>query len=89
MTENRSDDSFDLYDLRVEVVAPPDAKIQCSAKLGDSFELRGEMLLAMNRPREAHDAFARSLALQPNRLLSVQGLAAAARAMTTTGHSGE
>jgi tetratricopeptide (TPR) repeat protein len=54
-----------------------------------TWELRGEMLLAMNRPREAHDAFARSLALQPNRLLSVQGLAAAERAMTTTGHSGE
>ena len=38
------DDSFEIHDLRVEVVAPPDARIFCSAKAGDSFELRGEML---------------------------------------------
>lgn len=38
------DDSFELHDLRVEVVGPPDARIFCNAKLGDSFELRGEML---------------------------------------------
>lgn len=37
-------ESFELYDLRVEVVAPPGAKIYCNAKVGDSFELRGEML---------------------------------------------
>jgi uncharacterized repeat protein (TIGR04076 family) len=35
---------FDLYDLRVEVVAPPDKVIYCGAKLGDFFELHGEML---------------------------------------------
>jgi uncharacterized repeat protein (TIGR04076 family) len=35
---------FELYDLRVEVVGPSDAKIFCGAKLGDYFELRGEML---------------------------------------------
>ena len=39
-----NDDSFELYDLRVEVVAPPGAKLFCSAKPGDHFELRGEML---------------------------------------------
>jgi uncharacterized repeat protein (TIGR04076 family) len=38
------DDSFELYDLRVEVVAPPGAKLWCSAKVGDWFELRGENL---------------------------------------------
>jgi uncharacterized repeat protein (TIGR04076 family) len=38
------DDGFDLYDLRVEVVGPPDAKIHCGARLGDHFELHGEML---------------------------------------------
>ena len=38
------DDAFELHDLRVEVVGPPDARIFCGAKLGDSFELRGEML---------------------------------------------
>lgn len=37
-------DSFELYDLRVEVVAPEGAKIWCGAKVGDYFELRGEML---------------------------------------------
>jgi uncharacterized repeat protein (TIGR04076 family) len=36
---------FELYDLRVEVVGPPDGKIYCGAKLGDSFELHGEMLI--------------------------------------------
>ena len=40
-----SDDSFELYDLRVEVVAPPGAKIWCNAKVGDYFELHGEVLL--------------------------------------------
>jgi uncharacterized repeat protein (TIGR04076 family) len=38
-----SDDRFELYDLRVEVVAPEGAKIYCG-KTGDHFELRGEML---------------------------------------------
>jgi predicted Zn-dependent protease len=48
-----------------------------------TWELRGEMLLAMNRPDEAKQAFARSLALQPNRWLSVEGLAAADQALAT------
>ena len=38
------DDTFELYDLRVEVVAPPGAKLYCGAAIGDHFELRGEML---------------------------------------------
>jgi len=36
--------SFELYDLRVEVVGPPDGAIYCGARLGDYFELHGEML---------------------------------------------
>ena len=39
-----ADDSFELYDLRVEVVAPPGSTIQCHAKPGDWFEVRGELL---------------------------------------------
>jgi uncharacterized repeat protein (TIGR04076 family) len=39
-----SDDSFELYDLKVEVVAPEGARLWCSAKVGDHFELRGENL---------------------------------------------
>lgn len=39
-----TDDSFELYDLRVEVVAPPGATVYCGARPGDYFELRGEML---------------------------------------------
>jgi len=39
-----TDDSFELYDLRVEVVAPPGGAVYCGAKPGDWFELRGEML---------------------------------------------
>jgi uncharacterized repeat protein (TIGR04076 family) len=35
---------FELWDLRVEVVGPDDAPIYCGAKLGDYFELHGEML---------------------------------------------
>jgi uncharacterized repeat protein (TIGR04076 family) len=35
---------FELFDLRVDVVAPPGATIYCGAKPGDYFELRGEML---------------------------------------------
>lgn len=37
-------DGFDLWDLKVEVVAPEGAKIWCGANVGDYFELRGEML---------------------------------------------
>jgi len=36
--------SFELYDLKVEVVAPPGAKIWCGARPGDYFILQGEML---------------------------------------------
>lgn len=39
-----TDDTFELYDLRVEVVCPPGARILCGAKPGDHFVLRGEML---------------------------------------------
>jgi uncharacterized repeat protein (TIGR04076 family) len=35
---------FELYDLRVEVVGPSDRPIYCGARLGDYFELHGEML---------------------------------------------
>jgi uncharacterized repeat protein (TIGR04076 family) len=35
---------FELYDLRVEVVGPPDKPIYCGAHLGDYFDLHGEML---------------------------------------------
>jgi uncharacterized repeat protein (TIGR04076 family) len=37
-------DEFDLFDLRVEVVVPEGKKVQCNAKEGDWFEVRGEML---------------------------------------------
>ena len=38
------DDSFELYDLRVEAVIPEGKPIYCGAKAGDYFELKGEML---------------------------------------------
>jgi uncharacterized repeat protein (TIGR04076 family) len=38
------DDAFELWDLKVEVVAPPGARLWCGAQPGDHFELRGEML---------------------------------------------
>jgi uncharacterized repeat protein (TIGR04076 family) len=39
-----NDDSFELYDLRVEVTAPEGGAIHCGAKSGDYFEMRGEMI---------------------------------------------
>ncbi len=36
-------DNFELYDLRVEIIAPPGARIYCG-NVGDWFELRGEQL---------------------------------------------
>ncbi|KAI0264031.1 hypothetical protein BC834DRAFT_826957 [Gloeopeniophorella convolvens] len=38
------DDTFELYDLRVEVICPPGARILCGAAPGDHFTLQGEML---------------------------------------------
>lgn len=38
------DYSFQLFDLRVEVVCPPGKRILCGAKEGDYFNLHGEML---------------------------------------------
>ncbi len=35
---------FELYDLHVEVIGPPDRTIYCGAQLGDYFDLQGEML---------------------------------------------
>jgi uncharacterized repeat protein (TIGR04076 family) len=39
-----ADDTFELWDLRVEVVAPPGARLLCGAAPGDHFTLEGEML---------------------------------------------
>ena len=41
---NMADESFELFDLKVEVICPPGEKIYCGAKEGDHFFLRGEML---------------------------------------------
>lgn len=43
-TSSQADDSFQLYDLRVEVVCPPGERIMCGAKEGDYFTLEGEMM---------------------------------------------
>ena len=40
-----TDQEFELFDLRVEVVAPQGLKIYCGAKPGDYFDLHGEMLI--------------------------------------------
>ncbi len=37
-------DRFELYDLKVEAVAPPGVKVYSGAQPGDYFELKGEML---------------------------------------------
>jgi uncharacterized repeat protein (TIGR04076 family) len=42
--ENPGAGWFELYDLKVEVVAPPGATLWCGAQVGDHFTLEGEML---------------------------------------------
>ncbi|KIO20377.1 hypothetical protein M407DRAFT_245820 [Tulasnella calospora MUT 4182] len=44
MGSTAPDDTFQLYDLRVEVVIPEGKRIMCGAKEGDHFLLEGEML---------------------------------------------
>jgi len=44
MTDHSAPGEFELYDLRVEVVAPPGAKLWCGARPGDHFTLEGETL---------------------------------------------
>lgn len=41
---SHTDDMFELFDLRVDVVIPENGAVYCGAKPGDYFELRGEML---------------------------------------------
>jgi len=42
--DTREEGAFELYDLKVEVVAPPGARIWCGSRPGDHFTLQGEML---------------------------------------------
>lgn len=44
MADTILDDSFELYDLKVEVICPPGQRILCGAKEGDYFIMEGEML---------------------------------------------
>jgi uncharacterized repeat protein (TIGR04076 family) len=44
MSDLIEEDSFELWDLRVEAIVPTGAKPYCGARDGDYFELRGEML---------------------------------------------
>ncbi|RDB28100.1 hypothetical protein Hypma_001486 [Hypsizygus marmoreus] len=44
MTTATKDDTFQLYDLLVQVICPPGERILCGAKEGDSFRLEGEMM---------------------------------------------
>lgn len=43
MENKKNDDSFDLYDLKIEVVKC-EGKMVCNHKIGDYFELSGENL---------------------------------------------
>ena len=44
MSIDAQSDSFQLYDLRIELVCPDGERILCGAKKGDYFSLHGEML---------------------------------------------
>ncbi|KIJ34691.1 hypothetical protein M422DRAFT_181733, partial [Sphaerobolus stellatus SS14] len=43
---SQEDDSFELYDIRVQIVIPKqdNRRILCGAKEGDYFEVKGEMI---------------------------------------------
>lgn len=41
---SQKDDTFELFDLRVDVIIPEHGAVYCGAKPGDYFELKGEML---------------------------------------------
>lgn len=41
---SHKDDTFELFDLRVDVIIPEHGVVYCGAKPGDYFELKGEML---------------------------------------------
>ncbi len=42
--KNDPADTFELFDLKVEVTAPLGARLYCGATTGDYFEVKGEML---------------------------------------------
>jgi uncharacterized repeat protein (TIGR04076 family) len=44
MSDTSGAGEFELYDLKVEVIAPPGAKLWCGARPGDHFTLEGETL---------------------------------------------
>jgi len=44
MTDDSGAGWFELYDLKVEVIAPPGARLWCGAHPGDHFTLEGETL---------------------------------------------
>jgi len=44
MSDSIEEDSFELWDLRVEAIVPQGSKAYCGARDGDYFELRGKML---------------------------------------------
>jgi uncharacterized repeat protein (TIGR04076 family) len=44
MSDLTEEDSFELWDLRVEAIVPRGARAYCGARDGDYFELSGEML---------------------------------------------
>jgi uncharacterized repeat protein (TIGR04076 family) len=44
MSDSTEEDSFELWDLRVEAIVPAGTKAYCGARDGDYFEVRGEML---------------------------------------------
>ncbi|KAJ7484698.1 hypothetical protein FB451DRAFT_90285 [Mycena latifolia] len=46
-----TDDTFELFDLRVEVICPPGERILCGAKEGDHFTLEGRDAASTPRSR--------------------------------------
>ncbi len=59
--------SFELYDLKIEIVAQPGGRILCGAKPGDSFEVHGEVLQFRQNQSISLSSLAAILPLLPAR----------------------
>jgi hypothetical protein len=66
-TAEGAEADFELYNLRVDVVGPPNRTIYCGARIGDYFELHREMLKLPHSQGFSIDSLAATaLAEQPS-----------------------
>ncbi|KAL4963965.1 TIGR04076 family protein [Aspergillus stella-maris] len=72
-----ADDTFTLYDLRVEVIVPEGKRILCGAKPGDFFTLQGEMMyLPEGQGISIYSLASKQRATHPNDWMSTDAIIA-------------